>query len=111
MPQIDLEMSEEFTSQLLNQTKVCTTRRSIHGDRGDWFTYDDRDGRTHRFKITTVIQTTLKKAIEEYYYLDGFNTPKDMFDWWVRNYKIENIYEFASTYHKQKAFIHFISLD
>ncbi|MDD4394064.1 MAG: hypothetical protein PHQ97_15130 [Desulfobacterales bacterium] len=111
MPQIELEMSEEFIPDLLSRRKVCTTRRSIHGKRGDTFTLSTKDGRDYQFRINTVISTTLKKAIDEYHYLDGFETPKDMFNWWIQNYKIENIYEFASNYHKQKAFIHFISPD
>lgn len=109
MPQIDLDFSPALIPHLISGRKTCTTRRSIHGNRGDTFPITTKDNKIHTYRINAVIKTTLKKAIEEYYHLDGFNTPQEMFDFWIKTYKIENIYEFASNYHKQLAFIHFIS--
>lgn len=105
MTEIELKFKTEMMDAIEQNKKICTCRESIHGTNGD--TFKTRTG--HEYIILGTIKTTLKRAIEEYYSLEGFKSPEEFFDYWIKIKEISNIYEFTRTYHKKPAYIHFFA--
>ena len=108
MTEITISFDPQMSRAMIAGEKICTTRRSKHGERGDTFTISGTSGQEYTLKILSVIKTTLKKAIEEYYEREGFKTPDEMFKFWIEAYDIQNTYKFTREYHKQPVFLHFL---
>ena len=108
MTDIKLEFTEEMLRRIYQGKKICTTRESIHGSRGDTF----EDPRGNKYRILEIIPTKLKKAIETYYSLEGFSDPQEFFDYWLKFKEIDTSkqYKFTKEYSQKPAYIHFFQL-
>lgn len=108
MSEINIKFDTAVEKLIYSGKKQCTTRETRHGVRGDTF----KDSRGLKYEIIAVIETKLKTAIEKYYGLEGYKSPREFFDEYCRLKGIgkEQMYDFTSSYANKPAFIHFFRL-
>lgn len=108
MTDITLTFTPEMERLIYQGKKICTIRENRHGARGDTF----KDSRGNQYDLIAVIPTKLKQAIDIYYQLEGFDSPRELFDYWCKIKDIDenNRYDFTRAYHNKPAFVHFFKL-
>jgi len=81
MSRFDLWFTREMEEAIQSDRKVCTSRREQHGTPGDVFTV-----RTVDYQIVDVLRVELAEIATLFYRLEGFDSPQEFRDFWVRIY-------------------------
>ncbi len=77
MTEVNIPFSPDMAQASINGKKRCTSRTKAYGWKGDTFAIDGT-----RFVIEWVERMTLGQVAEEYYLMEGFQTPLDFRNKW-----------------------------
>lgn len=76
---ITIPFKTDMSELIYTGKKTCTTRTIPYGKTGDIFKIKNK-----WFKIIKITRITLGKVILHYYKLEGFNTPHDFVNYWLK---------------------------
>lgn len=84
MNKIELKFNDKMKELVISGKKTCTTRRTKHGEVGDYFVIDDE----HAYVITEITEGTLYDISNMYYSKEGFENPDDFRIAFLKAYNI-----------------------